>query len=419
MATLTVSTSPSASSAPSNPSSSASLGVSSGNPSNASGASGSNASGSAFQTILDQQKPTGAQSREPSGPESSNKPGTANTQAGSEGARSDAASGTKSKDAKTTEAVDAAQAASAAQAIQAHAAAVAQPPAGVAVALAAPATPADPSSRSPSDTSAGTTPSPRAALAVNGSTSVAGSTGIALNALNGLEPGTQTDDGVDTADAHATLGTEASGGSALGSKVFAPSATAHATDGGPASPISTVLHTAVVTDPASLAAAAGASSAAPVSMTAPTAPSSSISAPIGSDDFSSETASKILYFVQNGVQSAQLHLNPAHLGPLDVQIRMDGNQVNVALTSVHVETRHALEASLPQLRQMFGEQGIALGDVSVGARAFSNGSGAEQQQFSGHSGGFAQRTSAVSIARDVGSIAPLVRRSIQLVDTFA
>lgn len=154
-------------------------------------------------------------------------------------------------------------------------------------------------------------------------------------------------------------------------------------------------------------------------MTATTAPSSSISAPIGSDDFSTETASKILYFVQSGVQSAQLHLNPAHLGPLEVQIRMDGNQVNVALASIHVETRHALEASLPQLRQMFGEQGITLGDLSVGARAFSSGSGAEQQPFSGNSGGFTQSTSGVPLVRDVGSIVSPVRRSIQLVDTFA
>jgi flagellar hook-length control protein FliK len=149
--------------------------------------------------------------------------------------------------------------------------------------------------------------------------------------------------------------------------------------------------------------------------------SASVAAPVGSDQFASETAAKILYFAQNNIQSAQLSLNPAHLGPLDVQIRMSGEQVNLALSSAHADTRHALEAGLPKLREMFSEQGIQIGDVSVGARAFSQGSGSQYPSNSSNPGQTNPGSNGAA-GGDPDAAPSAVRatvRSLQLVDTFA
>jgi len=148
-----------------------------------------------------------------------------------------------------------------------------------------------------------------------------------------------------------------------------------------------------------------------------TTASAVVAAPVGSGQFAAETATKILYFAQNNVQSAQLSLNPAHLGPLDVQIRMTGEQVSLVLSSDHADTRHAMESSLPKLREMFSEQGIQLGDLSVGSRAFSNDQGAQYRQAGGHSEMGNARGSSASAETVAAS--PVVARSLQLVDTFA
>ena len=80
-----------------------------------------------------------------------------------------------------------------------------------------------------------------------------------------------------------------------------------------------------------------------------------------------------------------------------------------------------MEAGLPQLRELFSEKGIQLGDLSVGARAFSNGSGSQSGGQGGQSGqaasGGAATANSVGILE--GSAPAGVMRSLQLVDTFA
>jgi flagellar hook-length control protein FliK len=148
-----------------------------------------------------------------------------------------------------------------------------------------------------------------------------------------------------------------------------------------------------------------------------TTASAAVAAPVGSGQFAAETATKLLYFAQNNIQSAQLSLNPAHLGPLDVQIRMSGEQVSLVLNADHADTRHAMESSLPKLREMFSEQGIQLGDLSVGSRAFSNGQDTQHRQ----PGGQFETANArgASASAETVAASPSLARSLQLVDTFA
>jgi flagellar hook-length control protein FliK len=69
----------------------------------------------------------------------------------------------------------------------------------------------------------------------------------------------------------------------------------------------------------------------------------------------------------SGQHTARLNLNPAELGPLQVTLSMNDHQTQAMFMSSHEAVRKALEAALPQLRTTLAEQGIELGQASVGS----------------------------------------------------
>jgi len=88
----------------------------------------------------------------------------------------------------------------------------------------------------------------------------------------------------------------------------------------------------------------------------------------------------VMWFGANKINSAEIHLNPSDLGPVQVRISTQNDQTTVAFSSPHAAVRDALDQALPRLRDMMGSQGIQLADVSVG------GHGAERQQHSRDNG---------------------------------
>lgn len=100
----------------------------------------------------------------------------------------------------------------------------------------------------------------------------------------------------------------------------------------------------------------------------------SVSVPVGNNGWSEAIADKVMWFSSNKITSAEIHLNPPDLGPLQVRVNTQSDQASVVFTSHHAAVRDALDQALPRLRDMMGSQGVQL-DVSVG------GQGAQQQQF--------------------------------------
>ena len=84
---------------------------------------------------------------------------------------------------------------------------------------------------------------------------------------------------------------------------------------------------------------------------------------------------QILWMVNQNISSAEFRLNPANLGPLEVRIDMDNDQVNVVFSSRHADVRDAVEQALPRLREMFEDKGLNLSDADVSQHSF-----AEQRQ---------------------------------------
>lgn len=83
--------------------------------------------------------------------------------------------------------------------------------------------------------------------------------------------------------------------------------------------------------------------------------------PAWTDDFNQ----KVTWVATQNLQSAELHLNPPQLGPLDVVINVNGDQATAQFSSPHAAVREAIEQAMPKLREMMADNGITLGNTTV------------------------------------------------------
>jgi flagellar hook-length control protein FliK len=90
-----------------------------------------------------------------------------------------------------------------------------------------------------------------------------------------------------------------------------------------------------------------------------------IGARVGSHVWRDEVAAKLTWMVDRGIQHGTLRLSPENLGPLEVRITTQNDQVSVWFGAAHADTRAALENALPRLREMFAAQGMSLADAGV------------------------------------------------------
>lgn len=98
---------------------------------------------------------------------------------------------------------------------------------------------------------------------------------------------------------------------------------------------------------------------------APVAPQTPIALDANFDD---GFGSRIAWMADQKVGHAEIRVSPDHLGTIDVRLQIDGTRVNAEFHSAQAEVRHALESSLPRLRDMLGQQGLQLGQADVGQR---------------------------------------------------
>lgn len=121
---------------------------------------------------------------------------------------------------------------------------------------------------------------------------------------------------------------------------------------------------------ASVPLPAQAAAAADKSRTMPP-PDTFIQAQVGKPGWGEELGGKVVWLINQQQQSAELRLNPPHLGPIEVRITIQQDQASVAFTAHHAVTREALEAAIPRLREMLGEQGLNLVNVDVSQQSFA------------------------------------------------
>ena len=97
-----------------------------------------------------------------------------------------------------------------------------------------------------------------------------------------------------------------------------------------------------------------------------------ITIPLGSSGWDQELGGRVQWMMTQGLQAAALHINPPHLGPIEVRIVMDQDQASISFNASHMLTRDALEASIPKLRDMLNDNGLNLANVNVASNSFSD-----------------------------------------------
>ncbi len=85
-----------------------------------------------------------------------------------------------------------------------------------------------------------------------------------------------------------------------------------------------------------------------------------VAAPLGSPEFAPALGAQVSVLVRDGVQEARLQLNPAEMGPITVQIHLDGSNAQVNMAAEHHQTRQALEQAMPSLAGALRENGLTL-----------------------------------------------------------
>ncbi|GAB1232546.1 flagellar hook-length control protein FliK [Ferrigenium sp. UT4] len=189
-----------------------------------------------------------------------------------------------------------------------------------------------------------------------------------------------------------------------------------------AAPLNTLASTSLpLSSPAENGAVTGQSLSAagllPLTVPLATQPAlpSAIAAPLGQAQWADDFSQKITWLATQNRQQAELHLNPPHLGPLEVTLKLNGDQATALFSSPHAAVREAIEQSLPKLREMFADNGIMLGGATV--------SDSSQHEQHSESGNPSPAGLDIRRAETVGTAETLLPSRVRLhdgmVDTFA
>jgi flagellar hook-length control protein FliK len=101
--------------------------------------------------------------------------------------------------------------------------------------------------------------------------------------------------------------------------------------------------------------------------------------------FAGDIAAEVKLMADNGLQRAELHLNPADLGPVRIELSISAQTADISFAAAHAATREGIEQALPALRELLAGQGLQLGQAGVG------------------SGGTGQQAFAWEAAREAGA----------------
>lgn len=136
--------------------------------------------------------------------------------------------------------------------------------------------------------------------------------------------------------------------------------------------------------------------------------------PVSDARWNDAFSDRVVWVTSQQVQSAQIHIEPPQLGPIEVHVSVTNDQANLLFNAPHAVARDAIQAALPRLQEMLSEGGLTLGNVSVGAQG-SNG-----QRGSGERRDSDARNDAIAGVGDAASSTTVrLQRALGMVDLFA
>ncbi len=91
------------------------------------------------------------------------------------------------------------------------------------------------------------------------------------------------------------------------------------------------------------------------------------------EQFAEQVGRRMLQQIREDRWTVNLQLDPQRLGPMEIELQLEGNQVTAQVGVANAEVRHLLESALPKLRESLDSAGLNLANWSFaqsGARDF-------------------------------------------------
>jgi flagellar hook-length control protein FliK len=86
---------------------------------------------------------------------------------------------------------------------------------------------------------------------------------------------------------------------------------------------------------------------------------------VADPEWKQELGDRITWMTRNSLAAAELKVNPPQMGPVEVRINLNQDQMNIVFASQNAAVREALEAAIPRLRDMLGAQQLNLTHVDI------------------------------------------------------
>jgi flagellar hook-length control protein FliK len=118
--------------------------------------------------------------------------------------------------------------------------------------------------------------------------------------------------------------------------------------------------------------------------------------------WTNQLGSDLRALVTRGSSTTQVQVSPAELGPLDIEVSVNRQELSVRILAMHGQTREMLEAALPRLREYLG-QNYASVDVSVGTGSGNSSSGSSAHSHHSSGQAMAMMSDAQDGLRDSGA----------------
>ncbi|MGV8843796.1 MAG: flagellar hook-length control protein FliK [Pseudomonas sp.] len=95
--------------------------------------------------------------------------------------------------------------------------------------------------------------------------------------------------------------------------------------------------------------------------------------PMQQGGWSEAVVDRVMWLSSQNLKSAEIQLDPAELGRLEVRINVSQDQTQVTFVSPNAQVRDALEGQMYRLRELFAQQGMNQLDVSVSDQSLNRG----------------------------------------------
>ncbi len=141
----------------------------------------------------------------------------------------------------------------------------------------------------------------------------------------------------------------------------------------------------------------------------------SVQVPLQDPKWGEQAMNKVAWLTSQGLRSAEIHLNPADLGPIDVKIQMQQDQATIQIQAHNAGVREALELNVHRLREALAGNGLGLAQFDVSTQSGQQ-QADDQQAQTGSTGGSAGTSSDEGLHHD--EMVETAVEAIGLVNTY-